>query len=1315
MKGDFTRLTFRPERHYSSVRLQQGRVLLDADWNEEHDIFAHRIETETRDVVGLCGAPLHAAGFHLVTSAAQLTPEEKLLSGNASPPAGPLLISAGRCYVNGVLAENERIVSILEQPDLLPANTAPIVKLANDTAVAFPPPAGTYFAYLDVWQRHLTALDEPLLREKALGGPDTATRTKTVWQVKLLQVPAGSGCSAKPAAWTSLLNPAPGLLEAKTVTPPPPPNPCSLSPSGGYRRLENQLYRIEIHAVDGAGNATWKWSRDNGAIVTRWLGMGTTTSELRVSSVGRDDTERFAPNDWVELIDDERDLQGLPGTMVQVASAAGDVVTIKPGSAIPAGAIDFADFKTNPKVRRWGPGGVQNVAPGGFVDLEGGVQVRFTAGSFRTGDYWIVPARTAVGDIEWPFATPQPPFGIRHRYCLLGVVTVAGGAIGVTDCRKVFPPLTELPGGTDLKKHNKYLHGWGVVCGLQVHCGGAARDSVQIEKGYAIACDGTDIFVDSPQQLPVVELAQADKLLDEKGNGKVCVTLAPGAAGSFALDVMADQTAKQTFFERVLEGTLLQDVLEDCLQPLYKELVKAFAGDADHDERVVDEGARNRIAAVNLLVQLANQPQGQRVFISANEHERLVKLYEGLKGLLTSRTFCAIQDDLPEPPTYPFNADIGIGTLYGKGAHRGLRVSPDGGRAYAFGAPGSNRILVLDVKKGEAIAEAELPLTSPTVQDVLPLSRVIVVVSTNANGSTLFLLDPEKLAPAGDPVSVPGRQVVRLFAFDDGKTAFAVVRGEGIVRFDALGPKVEQFAEPFAAFNATGHIATPGISTKLPVYAGAGPAGSVGVTYSHIAEVQLAGSAGVRLIPLIGPTGQALSGDDAIEFVEGIVPTTGGKLKIIHAVVRQPGTEQRHLLAVDAPDGKPLAQFSLDTDGPVRLAATLDRTVNAIAIEETYQLTWVGADAKALDPKDVAPLQVAPSALAVDQRGDMQVMLVYNAASPSVTTLSMDYVFGKRAFDMKSLADYRAEWMAVLNEILRRLLQRLKDCICEHLLVDCPTCDETDRLVLACVEIRGGQVYHICNFHRREVVTFPKLFYWLSAVPIIPLVTNLVERACCTVLGRGGAASSKAGGNFASTRVINENAMRLRTTDFGKLQEVFSSYLKMTSTFGAEALVHRLGGKTDLSQALPAGTIMNRAPATAKRTLTDSGVSVNRVIPLDQAFDGKVMEALGTVPIGLNPGDKVDLYTRNGKVVFYTEAKAAAPRQPEREAPIAPDTVQMLVRRLGDLETGYRDSMAKRDAEISALKKDLAALRARGETAHPPPRPRAKSARRTPK
>ena len=39
MKGDFSRITFDPKKHYSRVLMQQGRVQLDADWNEQAAIF----------------------------------------------------------------------------------------------------------------------------------------------------------------------------------------------------------------------------------------------------------------------------------------------------------------------------------------------------------------------------------------------------------------------------------------------------------------------------------------------------------------------------------------------------------------------------------------------------------------------------------------------------------------------------------------------------------------------------------------------------------------------------------------------------------------------------------------------------------------------------------------------------------------------------------------------------------------------------------------------------------------------------------------------------------------------------------------------------------------------------------------------------------------------------------------------------------------------------------------------------------------------------------------------------------------------------
>src|SRR5262249_10985339 len=143
--------------------------------------------------------------------------------------------------------------------------------------------AGTYQAYLDVWERHITPIEAPAIREVALGGPDTCTRAKIVWQLKLR---AASDCSL-PAP------PASGALAARAKLPSTGTNPSTTAPGSSYRRLENQLYRVEIHGggtlAGGVASAglSFKFSRDNGSVVVRWLGS-TSSTELTVDSIGRD-------------------------------------------------------------------------------------------------------------------------------------------------------------------------------------------------------------------------------------------------------------------------------------------------------------------------------------------------------------------------------------------------------------------------------------------------------------------------------------------------------------------------------------------------------------------------------------------------------------------------------------------------------------------------------------------------------------------------------------------------------------------------------------------------------------------------------------------------------------------------------------------------------------------------------------------------------------------------------------------------------------------------------------------------------------------
>jgi len=538
-RGDFTRDTFCPAKHFSRVLMQQGRVQLDADWNEQVAILLRYQRLLAADLIGPHGGP-DEFGFAI---------------GEVIPGEEDFEIAPGHYYVDGVLCELESTPVVISVPDaanrtvylatlvrdgiqlsegqyvtlengnnrqvtsiakmlpesgglvvadnLSPAITKPGTTLRrqatyltqpNYPAPAIPDNAAKYLVYLDVWERHIVANQDQSISEVALGGVDTASRSKVIWQARISNKPPGNKLDDD--AWLAYvaanLQPANrGLLKARVRPEPASMDPCVIAPASRYRGPENQLYRVEIQtggeAWDGKMNqagqpegaasaATFKWSRENGSVtfpvLTLTKGINTTTATL--AHLGRDPHLSLAEGDWVEIVDDDYALSEPgrvdPAPLLRVTAV--DRVNLQVVlEKSPPGSVG-SDPKKHPMLRRWdhkqgesGQGGltlkdgsalVESRSDGNpWLNLEDGIQIQFQprpAATCRAGDYWLIPARVATGDIEWPSlrnaqgepatdpATGQPivealpPHGVEHHYAPLGLITVdAGGKVTATN------------------------------------------------------------------------------------------------------------------------------------------------------------------------------------------------------------------------------------------------------------------------------------------------------------------------------------------------------------------------------------------------------------------------------------------------------------------------------------------------------------------------------------------------------------------------------------------------------------------------------------------------------------------------------------------------------------------------------------------------------------------------------------------------------------------------------------------------------------------------------------------------------------------
>jgi Family of unknown function (DUF6519) len=464
--GDLSRSATEFRKHYTSVRAQQGRLLVDDDINEQERLHGEDERRSRIDIIGPTGSP--DSGF--LVSNPQLT------------GAGiDFDILPGTLYLGGLRLQQEQLETFQLQLDWL--------QLHGQLPVA-PAALGTRFdlVYIEAWQQPVSAVEDSELFEVALGGPDTSTRMRLMHRVHVQSGIGGANCVP---AWRSLLRSWVGsgrgtlnadgelvvdtLLKVDFAPGGDPDDLCSPQAVGGYLGADNQAIRVQL--VD-ANHFTWGF--DNAAPLYRVQIAQDSSGALKVVSMltePKDQAHWPMPGQVVELLpwsavlSNNEKLAELGGFLATVDAPYDNVTKQFTIAAAPATVFgndwkhrsDQATLKPpgSPEffyLRVWNRGS-DMVSPPAIPFTQGnqvalghtGLIITIDGNDRRADDFWIIAARPQSPNevVPWLLKSGRAPHGVRRYFTPLAVIEWDMRPSPpefrvVDDCRKPFLPLTRI-------------------------------------------------------------------------------------------------------------------------------------------------------------------------------------------------------------------------------------------------------------------------------------------------------------------------------------------------------------------------------------------------------------------------------------------------------------------------------------------------------------------------------------------------------------------------------------------------------------------------------------------------------------------------------------------------------------------------------------------------------------------------------------------------------------------------------------------------------------------------------------------------------
>jgi hypothetical protein len=209
---------------------------------------------------------------------------------------------------------------------------------------------------------------------------------------------------------------------------------------------------------------------------------------------------------------------------------------------------------------------------------------------------------------------------------------------------------------------------------------------------------------------------------------------------------------------------------------------------------------------------------------------------------------------------------------------------------------------------------------------------------------------------------------------------------------------------------------------------------------------------------------------------------------------------------------------------------------------------------------------------------------------------------------------------ATLKDLATLLIEYIRECICHALLPPCPCDPCDDRLIIACVTVKNGKIIDICNFGCREFAgSFPSLYYWLSAVPIVPAIEFIVDRLCCgpTLLHENSPLVNELGKWMDMVDPAGNVRQTVAAGNFALPKMLLDRVKAVPAQFSA----------SQLAKAIPADSV-NLAPLKGQ-TIASAGSTLDR--SKIAYVEHKVVSSTDVPPSlalpVVKPGEKVIIYT----------------------------------------------------------------------------------------